>query len=161
MKRLFIIMAVILTIIPVFTNATPYKPFGFIGGYSETRLSDDSYRVRYRTGTAGLKELSGYVLFRSAELTLLNGYDFFVIGCRDSMTFPYYNFTVAYGTIRMTNTKTMDDGFYEAKKVIEKFVKEDNFRPRDIKKITPPPPGDGIISSGKLGCLAPKTDSPT
>jgi hypothetical protein len=63
-------------------TATPYQPQmpgqRIAGGYSETRLGDRKFQVRFAGNTLTSREtVEGYLLYRAAELTLENGYDWF------------------------------------------------------------------------------------
>lgn len=60
--------------------SSPYQPKGFRGGYSETKLADDVYKVRFRgNGYTSAEKVEDFVLYRSAELARLNGYPFFAV----------------------------------------------------------------------------------
>lgn len=60
--------------------ASAYKPEGFGGGFSETQLDTNVFRVSFRgngyTRTESAEELA---MLRSAELTLKNGFTHFVV----------------------------------------------------------------------------------
>ena len=57
--------------------STPYQPAGFLGGYSESRLSADSYQV---FAEAENEERAGQMVeLRAAELTLNSGYQKFIV----------------------------------------------------------------------------------
>jgi hypothetical protein len=65
-------------------TATPYQPYvrgqATSGGYSETRIEPDRWRVNFSGNSMTKREtVEGYLLFRAAELTLQNGYDWFSI----------------------------------------------------------------------------------
>jgi len=65
-------------------SATPYQPEyagqHVSGGYSETRLADDRYRVHFSGNTLTSRDtVEGYLLYRAAELTIQSGYDWFEI----------------------------------------------------------------------------------
>ena len=65
-------------------TATPYQPFvknaAASGGYSETRLEPNRWRVTFAGNSLTSREtVEGYLLFRAAELTLQNGDDWFAI----------------------------------------------------------------------------------
>jgi hypothetical protein len=65
-------------------TATPYQPFvknaATSGGYSETRLEPNRWRVNFAGNSMTSREtVEGYLLFRAAELTLQNGDDWFSI----------------------------------------------------------------------------------
>ncbi len=69
MRFLWVCMTVILA------GCAPYQPACLFGGYSETRLSGNSYKVFAESGT---EEIAKQVLeLRAAELTLQNGFQKF------------------------------------------------------------------------------------
>jgi len=77
MKNLFIILIAALFIQGC---ATAYKNAGFTGGYSETQLDKNVFKVSFRgNGYTRRERVSDFTLLRSAELTLKNGYKYFVI----------------------------------------------------------------------------------
>lgn len=68
------------------TTATPYQPYrpeaagGVHGGYSEQRLQPDRFVVRFHGNDLTSRDrVEGYLLYRAAELTVQNGYDWFAI----------------------------------------------------------------------------------
>ncbi len=65
-------------------SPTPYQPIvksGFsAGGYSETRIEPNRWRVTFAGNAMTTRDtVEGYLLFRAAELTLQNGDDWFSI----------------------------------------------------------------------------------
>lgn len=68
------------------SGPTPYQPgAGYDGGYSESRLENDRFRVSFKGNSLTNREtVENYLLFRAAELTLQNGYDSFTIVNRDT-----------------------------------------------------------------------------
>jgi hypothetical protein len=67
-------------------SATPYQPYrsefagGVHGGYSDERLAPDRFLVRFHGNEMAARDLvEGYLLYRAAELTVQNGYDWFSI----------------------------------------------------------------------------------
>jgi hypothetical protein len=83
---------------------TPYQPNirgqAASGGYSEVRIEENRYRVNFAGNSLTSREtVEGYLLFRAAELTVQNGYDWFSIvdreTNRDARTYiepdPFYN----------------------------------------------------------------------
>ncbi|MEH6660058.1 MAG: hypothetical protein V7679_00295 [Parasphingorhabdus sp.] len=65
-------------------TATPYQPQiagqRVSGGYSENRIDNTHYRVRFAGNTLTSRDtVEGYLLYRAAELTVQNGYDWFRI----------------------------------------------------------------------------------
>ncbi|MCC7266355.1 MAG: hypothetical protein IT546_03330 [Caulobacteraceae bacterium] len=84
-------------------TATPYQPNirgqQVSGGFSETQLEPDRFRVNFAGNSLTSREtVEGYLLFRAAELTVAEGYDYFVIVDRD--------------TDRKTRTYVEPDPFY-------------------------------------------------
>ena len=66
------------------TTATPYQPDvagqRVSGGYSEQRLGEGRYHVNFAGNTLTSRDrVDGYLLYRAAELTVRDGYDWFVI----------------------------------------------------------------------------------
>jgi hypothetical protein len=60
--------------------ATKYQPEGFTGGYSESQLGDNIFQVSFRGNSYTGHEIeSDFALLRSAELTLQNGFRYFVV----------------------------------------------------------------------------------
>lgn len=81
-KMLIIVMALLIS-----ACATSYKTDGFTGGYSETRLDENVFTVSFKGNARTSKERAAdFTLMRSAELTLENGYNYFVIIDRQSYT---------------------------------------------------------------------------
>lgn len=68
---------------------TPYQPISASsrsqGGYSETRLAADRWRVTFAGNTLTSRDrVEGYLLYRAAELTVEQGYDWFQIVDRET-----------------------------------------------------------------------------
>ena len=62
------------------TGATLYQPVKNGYGYSEQKLEVDRYRVSFFGNTrTDADTVADYVLYRAAEITLDNGYDYFVV----------------------------------------------------------------------------------
>jgi len=60
--------------------ATTYQPQGFSGGFSETQLDTNVFRVSFKgNGYTHAERAEELALLRSAELTLKNGFTHFVI----------------------------------------------------------------------------------
>ena len=60
--------------------ATGYHGSGFTGGYSETQLAEDVFRVSFRgNGFTSSERAADFTLLRSAELVQEHGYSYFVI----------------------------------------------------------------------------------
>lgn len=87
-------------------TVTPYQPEvagqRIHGGYSEQRLGEGRYRVTFDGNTLTSRErVEGYMLYRAAELTVRDGYDWFRIVARatdkDQRTYVEPNYRPWYG----------------------------------------------------------------
>ena len=70
-------------------TATPYQPnvpgASVSGGYSDYRLDANKFRVSFAGNTLTSRDtVERYLLYRAAELTLAQGYDWFLIAARDT-----------------------------------------------------------------------------
>lgn len=70
-------------------TSTPYQPVmrggSTAGGFSELRIESNRFRVNFLGNSLTSREtVEGYLLFRAAELTVQNGYDWFAIVDRDT-----------------------------------------------------------------------------
>ena len=60
--------------------ATPYQKTGLGGGFSETQLSENIFQVNFKGNSyTSTQRAADFALLRSAELTLKNGYKYFVL----------------------------------------------------------------------------------
>jgi hypothetical protein len=60
--------------------ATPYASNGVLGGYSDTTLAPDVYRVSFQgNGYTSSEKTQDFALLRAAELTRSHGYHYFGI----------------------------------------------------------------------------------
>lgn len=100
--------------------ATSYQKTGFAGGYSETQLDENVFRVSFRgNGYTGRERAADFTLLRSAELTLENDFQYFAIidassdTSHSSYTTPARSYTTgsvygsgnnAYGSATTTTT---------------------------------------------------------
>lgn len=67
--------------------ATSYKPDGVAGGYSDTRLDENVFRVSFSgNGYTSRDRAEDMAILRASELTLQHGYKYFVIGDARSST---------------------------------------------------------------------------
>lgn len=85
MKRVLIAAAAVLTLSACAT-ATPYQPASRSdGGFAETRLESNRYRVTFAGNSLTAREtVEDYLLYRAAELTVENGFDWFSAVNRDT-----------------------------------------------------------------------------
>jgi hypothetical protein len=80
--------------------ATGYKSDGFVGGYSETQLDENVFKVAFRgNGYTRQDRAADFTLLRSAELALKSGYSYFVVIDSES-----YTTTSTRTTPTITNT---------------------------------------------------------
>ena len=100
-----LLLTISLTAVSCVTS-TPYQPEvagqRIHGGYSEQRLGDNRYRVTFDGNTLTSRErVEGYMLYRAAELTVQNGYDWFRIVDRitekDQRSYVEPNYRPWYG----------------------------------------------------------------
>lgn len=85
----FAVAAVLSAGLAACATPTPYQPNvrggASSGGYSEVRLEPDRYRVTFAGNSlTGRETVEGYLLYRAAELTVQNGYDWFAVVERDT-----------------------------------------------------------------------------
>ncbi len=67
--------------------ATSYQSVGFAGGYSETRLDKNVFKVSFAgNGYTGRERATDFAFLRSAELALQHGYKYFVVIKENSYT---------------------------------------------------------------------------
>ncbi|MFQ3220886.1 MAG: hypothetical protein ACI8R9_001501 [Paraglaciecola sp.] len=53
-------------------------------GYSEQKVTDDRYRIQFKSRKSDVAKTTNYALLRAAELTQQQGYDWFVIISRET-----------------------------------------------------------------------------
>ncbi len=81
-------------------TATPYGPAEADGGYgfSEQRIEKNRYRLTFRGNSSTTREtVENYLLFRSAELTVQKGYDYYIVIEGDTETKKSYS-SSGYGS---------------------------------------------------------------
>jgi len=90
--------------------ATSYQNTGLTGGYSETQLDENVFKVSFKgNGYTSRERASDFALLRSAELTLQSGYAYFVIVDEDSYT---RNSTYTTPTTSNTTANVYGSGNY-------------------------------------------------
>lgn len=77
------------TLVAACATETAYRPATGTGfyrtGYSDTRIEPNRFRVTFGGNSVTDRNVvERYLLFRSAQLTIENGYDYFVMADRDS-----------------------------------------------------------------------------
>lgn len=86
--------------------ATPYKSDGLLGGFSETQLSPNVWRVNFHgNGYTRSERASDMALLRSADITLENGFTHFALADsgESSKTSAYTTPIVANTSINTTH----------------------------------------------------------
>jgi hypothetical protein len=81
-------LAALLALAACASGSTPYQPLsstsGIAGGYSDQKLADGRFRVTFAGNRLTSRDaVEGYLLYRAAELTLAESYDWFVIVDRE------------------------------------------------------------------------------
>jgi uncharacterized protein (UPF0333 family) len=90
--------------------STSYQNNGFSGGYSETQLDENVFKVSFRgNGYTGKERVADFTLLRSAELTMQSGYKYFVIVDSNSST---KNSTYTTPTTSHTTANVYGSGNY-------------------------------------------------
>lgn len=74
---------------------TPYQPLRENGGFSEQRLEANRYRVYFVGNTLTTREeVENHLLYRIAELTVAEGFDYFILSEKDTEASTMYLQTV-------------------------------------------------------------------
>lgn len=72
--------AILILILLIGGCSTPYQPYGLLGGYKSSQLSDNSYRVLFKGNQHTHAEtVYNNLERRCAEITIGNGYSYFII----------------------------------------------------------------------------------
>lgn len=60
--------------------ATPYGKYGALGGYTDARIDENTFSISVDTNAFTSQQVTSmHALYRAAELTVENGFDYFVI----------------------------------------------------------------------------------
>ena len=88
--------------------ATPYGKYGLAGGYTDARIDANTFSISVETnGFTNQQTTSMHALFRAAELTVQNGFDFFfIVGGANSAS----SMTVAIPGTSTSNTTVTPAG---------------------------------------------------
>lgn len=74
------VCALLLGLLLAACAATPYQPVAKGYGYTEQKLEADRYRVSFAGNSRTSRDtVQDYLMYRAAELTLQQGYDYFVV----------------------------------------------------------------------------------
>lgn len=81
------VLLLVLLVLSLSACATPYQEKGNLGGYSETRLSENVFRVNFEGNVLiDRATVSDYALLRAAETVLEHGYSYFLVMDSDEYT---------------------------------------------------------------------------
>lgn len=88
-SKTFVLAVLAAATLSACATSTPYQPVAQSGptqgGYSELRLEPNRFRVNFQGNSLTSREtVEGYLLYRAAELTIQNGYDWFAIVDRET-----------------------------------------------------------------------------
>jgi len=79
------------------TTSTPYAPTNGGYGFSEQRIEENRYRITFRGNSSTSREtVENFLLYRAAELTLEQGYDYLIVTESDTETKTSYSSTSYY-----------------------------------------------------------------
>ena len=91
-KYLFYIVIIANIFFIIGCAATSYQPRGRTGGYSDTQLNKNVFRVSFAgNGFTSRDRVTDFLLLRSSELTLQHGFKYFII--TNSKEYSYYSIT--------------------------------------------------------------------
>lgn len=82
-----LMLAVAAGLLTACATATPYQPSAASDayGFSEQRIENNRLRITFRGNTLTEREtVETYLLYRAAEATLENGFDYFIVANRDT-----------------------------------------------------------------------------
>jgi hypothetical protein len=75
MRRFVLVLAALLAS----ACQTAYQPSGLGGGFSESRVDENTWRVSFRgNALTSPDRVEQYLLYRCAEITVQNGFDWFI-----------------------------------------------------------------------------------
>ena len=81
----FPIIAAVVLVLTACAKPTPYQPSSGKSGFSEQKVEENRYLVRFRGNSATSRAtVETYLLYRAAELTLATGHDWFRITGQDT-----------------------------------------------------------------------------
>lgn len=81
-----LLLAVAAGLLTACATATPYQPADTAAyGFQEQRIENNRLRISFRGNTLTDREtVETYLLYRAAELTTQNGFDYFIVANRDT-----------------------------------------------------------------------------
>ncbi|WP_351079224.1 hypothetical protein [Shewanella sp. CAL98-MNA-CIBAN-0140] len=106
----FLPLLLLLPLVLLSGCSTSYQSNGFSGGYSETQLDDNVFKVSFRgNGYTRRERVSDFTLLRSAQLAVENGYKYFLVVDSNSYT---SNSTYTTPTTSNTTASAYSTGNY-------------------------------------------------
>lgn len=122
MKKITDIILTLFVCFIISSCATSYSHKGLTGGYSETRLGEDTYSVRFQgNGYTSADKAGDFCLLRCAEITKENGYTYFkLIRGEERVTKDFDSEKQRnHNTIKLYKEKPTGEEIYEAEYVIK------------------------------------------
>lgn len=93
----FAIFAVVVLLAAACATSTPYGPANGGYGFSDQKIEDNRYRVTFRGNASTSREtVENFLLYRAAELTLENGFDYFIVVESDTEAKTTYSHSSYY-----------------------------------------------------------------
>jgi hypothetical protein len=80
-------LAAAMAVLASCATGSPYRPAASGGGYgySDQRLEENRFRLTFNgSGNTDRADVEDYLLYRAAELTLANGFDYFIVDNRST-----------------------------------------------------------------------------
>lgn len=82
----FVRVGLVTVLIQLTGCVTAYRPENMTGGYTNFRLAETAYRVRFKGNNYTSREkVEQFLLYRCAQLTTQLGYDYFVFVAQDTI----------------------------------------------------------------------------
>jgi hypothetical protein len=129
---------------------TPYQSSAFAGGYSETQLSSNVFKVYFRgNGYTGDERAADFTLMRSAELASAHGFAYFIIVDEHSGE-SYSTVTTPATTYTTTNVTAIGDDTAHGTSISttvggESYVIRKPSKQNTIVCFTEKPPVQGVV----------------
>ena len=82
-------LVALLVVTAIAACSTPYGKYGLLGGFSDSRIDANTFSISVdNNGFTTQQTTSLHALYRAAELTASNGFDYFIIvnGANNSTT---------------------------------------------------------------------------
>lgn len=115
-------------VLALYGCATPYQPFELFGrgGYSDKKLDESTYQVAfYGNHVTNMETITSLLQYRSAEITLSNGYDYYTVqNSYGRMPLSQFGgFRSSQQTIKMFKgmPENLSPNTFIAKKVLQDF----------------------------------------